>query len=62
MDGQPVGTKFHPVEQALRGRYRWILSVPVRGQLWLDAGAVRAIKSKSKRASLFVVGINKVRI
>jgi len=60
LEGQQAGTKFYPVEQALRGRYRWILSVPVKGQLWLDAGAVRSIKSKTKRASLFAVGITKI--
>uniref|UniRef100_A0A7S0RM90 PUA domain-containing protein n=1 Tax=Chlamydomonas leiostraca TaxID=1034604 RepID=A0A7S0RM90_9CHLO len=57
---QRLGTKFFPVAHALRGRYRWILSVPVRGQLWLDAGAVKAVSSKVKRASLFAAGITKV--
>lgn len=28
--GEPHGTLFHPVEQELKGRKRWILSVPVR--------------------------------
>lgn len=59
--GEPrQGTKFLPVAHALRGRYRWILSVPLRGQLWLDAGAVNAVSAKVKRASLFAAGITRV--
>ena len=41
-----------------RGRKRWILSVPVKGALLLDAGAVRAIRDRAK--SLFSAGIMKV--
>ena len=41
-----------------RGRKRWILSVPVKGALLLDAGAVRAIRDRAK--SLFSAGIVKV--
>ena len=57
--GEPkLGTKFFPLPHSLKGRKRWILSVPVRGQLWLDAGAVRAVRDKHK--SLFAAGITKV--
>lgn len=38
-----------------RGRKRWILSVPVKGTLLMDAGAVRAVIERSK--SLFSAGI-----
>jgi len=38
-----------------RGRKRWILSVPVKGSLQMDAGAVRAVEVRSK--SLFSAGI-----
>ena len=50
--------RFFPIENAAKGRKRWILSVPVRGQLWLDAGAVTAVKDQHK--SLFCPGIIKV--
>lgn len=38
-----------------RGRKRWILSVPVRGEVWLDEGARRAVQDRKK--SLFSAGI-----
>ena len=44
--------------RSCRGRKRWILSVPVKGALLLDAGAVRAIRDRAK--SLFSAGIVKV--
>ncbi|GAX75185.1 hypothetical protein CEUSTIGMA_g2629.t1 [Chlamydomonas eustigma] len=50
--------RFFPIPNVAKGRKRWILSVPVRGQLWLDAGAVRAVRDKHK--SLFAPGITKV--
>ncbi|KXZ50921.1 hypothetical protein GPECTOR_14g168 [Gonium pectorale] len=57
--GEPkLGTKFFPLPHSLKGRKRWILSVPVRGQLWLNAGAVHAVRDKRK--SLFAAGITKV--
>lgn len=53
-----VGTKFYPIQNVAKGRKRWILSVPVRGQVWVDAGATRAVKDRHK--SLFCPGILKV--
>lgn len=41
-----------------RGRKRWIPAVPVKGQLWLDAGAQRAVLDRSR--SLFSAGILQV--
>lgn len=55
---QRLGTLFHPLPHAARGRKRWILTVPMRGQLRLDDGAVRAVRDKHK--SLFAAGITKV--
>lgn len=40
-----------------RGRKRWILSVPAKGEIWVDDGAGRAVK---RHASLFAVGVVKV--
>ena len=57
--GEPkLGTKFFPLPHSLKGRKRWILSVPVRGQLWLDAGAVRAVRDKHR--PLVAAGITRV--
>ena len=56
-----LGTRFHPVPSGpqgggmLRGRRRWVLSVPVRGSLFLDAGAVAAVRDRRK--SLFAAGV-----
>lgn len=44
-----------PACLACRGRKRWILSVPVRGEVWLDEGARRAVQDRKK--SLFSAGI-----
>jgi len=49
-----IGTKFHPLTHALHGRKRWVVAVPVRGHLWLDAGAVAAVRDRHK--SLFSAG------
>ena len=44
-----------PLPPACRGRKRWILSVPIRGEVWLDGGAVQAVQDRKK--SLFSAGI-----
>ena len=41
-----------------RGKKRWIMSVPSKGEVWVDAGAVRAVRDARK--SLFSAGIVKV--
>eukprot|EP00199_Chlamydomonas_sp_CCMP681_P000607 CAMPEP_0119103234 /NCGR_PEP_ID=MMETSP1180-20130426/1718_1 /TAXON_ID=3052 ORGANISM="Chlamydomonas cf sp, Strain CCMP681" /NCGR_SAMPLE_ID=MMETSP1180 /ASSEMBLY_ACC=CAM_ASM_000741 /LENGTH=461 /DNA_ID=CAMNT_0007087685 /DNA_START=29 /DNA_END=1414 /DNA_ORIENTATION=+ len=58
--GAVVGTKFlaRPHQRALRGRKRWILAVPIRGTIYMDDGAIRAVKDKKK--SLFAAGITRV--
>jgi glutamate 5-kinase len=54
-----LGTRFHPVQKGgLRGRRRWVLSVPVRGSLFLDGGAVAAVRDRRK--SLFAAGVVRV--
>ncbi|KAG1659378.1 hypothetical protein FOA52_007841 [Chlamydomonas sp. UWO 241] len=55
---EKLGTKFYPIKNVAQGRKRWILSVPVRGQVWMDVGAVKAVKDRRK--SLFCPGITKV--
>ena len=44
-----------PAPPRRRGRKRWILSVPVRGAVWLDEGARVAVQDRKK--SLFSAGI-----
>ncbi|DBA68394.1 TPA: hypothetical protein ACH3X2_013697 [Trebouxia sp. C0005] len=58
MKGKQAGTVFHPLPNAVRDRKRWILSVPVKGELWLDSGAVAAVRDHKK--SLFAAGILKI--
>eukprot|EP00775_Hariotina_reticulata_P012564 gene12564-12696_t len=55
LDGAKQGTKFFPLQQNLKGRKRWLLTVPVRGAIWMDDGAVHAIRDRHK--SLFPVGV-----
>eukprot|EP01023_Acetabularia_acetabulum_P006784 TRINITY_DN12860_c0_g1_i1.p1 TRINITY_DN12860_c0_g1~~TRINITY_DN12860_c0_g1_i1.p1 ORF type:complete len:400 (-),score=60.42 TRINITY_DN12860_c0_g1_i1:531-1730(-) len=55
MEGEKEGTVFYPIEGNLKGRKRWILSIPVNGQIWVDDGAVVAVQEKHR--SLFAAGI-----
>lgn len=55
--GDSVGTLFKPVPNAAKGRKRWLLALPPRGEVWLDAGAIAALKA---RKSLFPSGVMKV--
>ncbi|WIA19357.1 hypothetical protein OEZ85_003985 [Tetradesmus obliquus] len=56
--GARQGTRFIPLQQSLKGRKRWLLTVPVRGSIWMDAGAMHAIRDRHK--SLFPGGVIKV--
>lgn len=56
--GERLGTVFLPAAVPVRGRKRWILSVPVKGEVWLDATAVRACKYR--RRSVFPNNVLKV--
>mmetsp|Transcript_19842 Transcript_19842/g.23811 ORF Transcript_19842/g.23811 Transcript_19842/m.23811 type:complete len:432 (+) Transcript_19842:197-1492(+) len=58
LDGDSVGTLFMPVPNHMKGRKRWILTMPIRGELVLDAGAVKAVKA---HRSLFPAGVKEVR-
>lgn len=53
--GEKIGTVFHAAKAPVRGNKRWILSTPVRGEVWMDAGAVRAVRDR--HCSLFSAGI-----
>jgi glutamate 5-kinase len=56
LGGEAVGTVFLPVKSAAKGRKRWLLALPPRGELWLDAGAARAL---AQRKSLFPAGVTR---
>ena len=49
-----VGTRFLPFSKATRTHKRWIMALPVRGDLTVDAGAARAVTEGS---SLFAAGL-----
>eukprot|EP01069_Polyplicarium_translucidae_P004958 Polyplicarium_translucidae@DN2694_c0_g1_i2.p2 len=55
-----VGTVFcgNPVSQHLQDQRRWILSLPVRGKLFVDSGAAQAVIVRKK--SLFAAGVVRV--
>jgi glutamate 5-kinase len=52
--GEQIGTAFLPAPEPVRGRGRWILSVPPSGDVFLDVGAVAAVK---RHGSLFAGGV-----
>jgi glutamate 5-kinase len=56
--GEQVGTVIHAHAAPAKGRKRWVLTVPVKGEVWLDPGAVRAVRDR--RCSLFSAGVIKV--
>lgn len=58
LQGEPIGTVFHASADPVHGRKRWMLSVPVKGELWVDPGAVRAVRDR--RCSLFSAGVVRV--
>jgi glutamate 5-kinase len=59
LDGEPVGTFFHPVGRRSPARLLWLAhaSAP-RGRVYLDPGAVRAVVQR--RMSLLSAGITAV--
>ncbi|CAD7703855.1 unnamed protein product [Ostreobium quekettii] len=62
MNGEQVGTVFNsigaPLSSKRRERKKWILSVSVKGQIWMDDGALDAVYNS--HASLFAAGITRV--
>ena len=59
LQGQPLGTRFHPRERKLDSRRRWIgFSGPPTGAVVLDTGACKMLLEQGK--SLLPVGIMEV--
>lgn len=59
LEGDPVGTMFHPTGRRRPTRLLWLAhATEPKGQVFLDDGAVRAITER--RASLLPAGITKV--
>ncbi len=57
--GRPVGTLFLPTGKRRPGRLLWLAHASdAHGDLWLDAGAVRAVVER--KASLLAAGITRV--
>ena len=57
--GETVGTWFHATGKRRPSRLLWLAhATTARGDLWLDAGAVRAVTQR--KASLLAAGITKV--
>ena len=58
-DGEPVGTLFHPTGKRRPTRLLWLAHASdTHGDLWLDAGAVRAVTER--KASLLPAGITRI--
>lgn len=58
--GQPTGTAFSPIDRRRPRRLLWLAHASLaRGELHLDAGAVRAVTQRN--ASLLAAGITRVR-
>jgi len=56
--GESLGTFFPPAVSRLESRKRWVLSLPVKGQLYVDPGAQAALQKQYK--SLLPAGVVKV--
>lgn len=52
--GEQCGTVFMPQKEAAKGRKRWLLALPPRGELWVDGGARQAVLDHK---SLFPAGV-----
>jgi glutamate 5-kinase len=52
--GASVGTLFLPVPNAAKGRRRWLLALPPRGELWLSAEAATSL---AQRKDIFPGGV-----
>jgi glutamate 5-kinase len=59
LHGEPLGTYFHPRDDRLAARKRWIaFAVPPQGRLLVDAGAKKALTERGK--SLLPSGLAEV--
>ncbi|MCD5413033.1 MAG: glutamate 5-kinase [Dehalococcoidia bacterium] len=57
-EGEALGTFFSPVTTRIESRKRWMLSLPVKGRIVVDAGAKTALQRRNK--SLLPAGVVRV--
>ncbi|MFA5468626.1 MAG: glutamate 5-kinase [Sphaerochaetaceae bacterium] len=57
--GEPLGTYFHP-EEGLKQRERWILNTAAEGTIWIDDGAVAALRGHKSLLPSGVVAVEGV--
>ncbi|MCL0089758.1 glutamate 5-kinase [Dehalococcoidia bacterium] len=57
-EGEALGTFFSPVTTRIESRKRWMLSLPVKGRIAIDAGAKTALQRRNK--SLLPAGVVRV--
>ncbi len=58
VDGEQIGTLFIPADQIEKSRKRWIHSKKIKGVIWVDDGAKKALSERGK--SLLSVGITQI--
>ncbi len=59
-EGAPLGTLVHPASTGMASRKQWLAGhLQVRGQLFLDAGAVRVLQQSGR--SLLPVGVTAIK-
>ncbi len=58
IEGQPVGTRFHPLKTPLERRKQWIFGAPIAGTITIDDGAVTALIKRG--SSLLPKGITHI--
>ncbi|MBT9149218.1 MAG: glutamate 5-kinase [Dehalococcoidia bacterium] len=58
VEGEALGTFFSPVTTGIESRKRWMLSLPVKGRIAIDAGAKTALQKRNK--SLLPAGVVRV--
>lgn len=54
-EGEALGTFFSPITSRVESRKRWMLSLPAKGKIVVDAGAKTALQKRSK--SLLPAGV-----
>lgn len=57
-EGEALGTFFSPLTSRIESRKRWMLSLPAKGRIVIDAGAKDALQKRNK--SLLPVGVVRV--
>jgi len=56
--GEEIGTYFQPTTSKLESRKRWLLSRTSKGSIYIDRGAVAALREQNK--SLLPAGITRI--